>query len=154
MQTFDALRSLAPSGFTAACHIRFTTPSMMFQTYPVDWITLYGQNGWVMSDPTVRWAFGNFGAIRWSDIPLPDPKDILGQAATYGLVHGVIFATGADDDRTISGIARADRPYLDSEIAEATVLVGRIHHLTDQHMGLPEGLSEALTKARILHKLH
>ena len=72
----------------------------------------------MLADPMVFWGFGNDGTIRWSDIDLPDPHGILGQAAEFGLKYGVAVALGPTSSRTIGGFARDDREFSDDEIAE------------------------------------
>ena len=47
----------SPAGFAIALHIRFTTPTYLFQTYPKRWLDHYSSAGLVVHDPVVRWGF-------------------------------------------------------------------------------------------------
>ena len=111
------LMDTATAGFALAFHVRFTTPSFLFQTYPKDWLDYYSQNGLVMSDPTVAWGFENTGAIGWSDLTASDSAGVLAKAAEFGLKHGATCATGSDESRSIGSFARADRDFTDAERA-------------------------------------
>ncbi len=79
LRTVERLTALAPSGYAIALHVRFTTPTFLFQTYPREWIEVYTQRGYVMSDPTVMWGFSNTGRVRWSDLADQDSAGMLAQ---------------------------------------------------------------------------
>jgi len=121
------LTELAPKGFALGLHIRFASAHIMIQTYDPRWIEVYTEKGYMLCDPLVSWGFGNEGAVRWSQIDHPDPHDVLGQAAAYGLVYGVAVSYGPVSSRTIGGFAREDREFTDAEIAAIQASVRQLH---------------------------
>ncbi|WP_458790257.1 autoinducer binding domain-containing protein [Yoonia sp. MH D7] len=110
-----ALKETATGGFALAFHVRFTTPTFLFQTYPKDWLDYYSQKGLVMSDPTVAWGFENSGVISWADLRAEDTGAVLEKAAEFGLVYGATCAMQSDDSRSIGSFARADRDFTPQE---------------------------------------
>ena len=124
------LAKLAPSGYFVGLHIRFTSPLMTFQTYPQAWTDHYTVNGYAMRDPIIAWGFSELGATRWSEITFPDTFGILAEGARHGLVYGVAVSCGPVTSRTISGLARADREFLDDEVQLAKQIITELHDLT------------------------
>lgn len=133
------LSDLAPKGYALGLHIRFASAHLMIQTYDPRWTEVYTERGYMLADPMVFWGFGNDGAIRWSEIDLPDPHDIIGQARSHGLLFGVAVAYGPTSSRTIGGFARADREYRDDEIARISEIVQQLHAASEP----PEQLTSA-----------
>lgn len=133
------LSGLAPKGYALGLHIRFSSAHLMIQTYDPRWTEIYIERGYMLADPTVFWGFGHDGAIRWSQVGLPDPHGILEQARDYGLVYGVAVSCGPISSRTIGGFARDDREFTDSEIAEIQAIVARLHEISTP----PEQLTPA-----------
>ena len=121
------LSDLAPKGYALGLHIRFASAHLMIQTYDPRWTEIYTERGYMLADPMVFWGFGNDGAIRWSEIDLPDPHGILDQARSHGLTYGAAVAFGPTASRTIGGFARADREYNDDEIARISEIVEKLH---------------------------
>lgn len=121
------LSDLAPKGYALGLHIRFAAAHLMIQTYDPRWTEIYTENGYMLADPMVFWGFGNDGAIRWSEIDLPDPHNIMGQAAQFGLKYGIAVTTGPTSSRTIGGFARDDREFTDAEIEKIRGLVEKLH---------------------------
>ena len=121
------LSDLAPRGYALGLHIRFAAAHLMIQTYDPRWTEIYTEKGYMLADPMVFWGFGNDGAIRWSDIDLPDPLNIMGQARRFGLTFGVAVSTGLTSSRTIGGFARDDREFTDTEIARIRSVVETLH---------------------------
>lgn len=121
------LNKLAPAGYALGLHIRFASALMMIQTYDPKWIEVYTQNGYMLCDPMISWGFGTEGAVRWSEIGHPDPHDIFGKAASFGLKYGVVVSHGAVSSRTIGGFARSDREFNDQEIDRIHSTVRHLH---------------------------
>ncbi|GKY89195.1 autoinducer binding domain-containing protein [Sinisalibacter aestuarii] len=145
------LSGLAPKGYALGLHIRFASAHLMIQTYDPRWSEIYTERGYMLADPMVFWGFGNDGAIRWSEIDLPDPHGILDQAAGFGLQYGVAVACGPTSSRTIGGFARGDREFNESEIAEITSIVLRLHEASTP----PEQLTPAQRMAlRLIARGH
>lgn len=165
------LSDLAPKGYALGLHIRFAAAHLMIQTYDPRWTELYTEKGYMLADPMIFWGFGHDGWTRWSDIDLPDPHNIIGQARHFGLIYGVVVAHGPTSSRTIGGFARNDREFEDHEIEQIQEIVIQLHdesippeHLTSaQRMALRLiakgsrhaeaaailGISESALKARL-----
>lgn len=133
------LSDLAPKGYALGLHIRFASAHLLLQTYDPRWTQIYSEHGYMLADPMVFWGFGNDGAIRWSDIDLPDPHDIFGQARAFGLKYGVAVSLGPTSSRTIGGFAREDREFEDREIAKIQEIVAQLHAASEP----PEQLTAA-----------
>ena len=126
-QGLAKLADLSPKGYALGLHIRFASAHLMIQTYDARWTEIYTEKGYMLADPMVFWGFGTEGAIRWSALDLPDPHDILGQAASFGLTYGLAVSFGPTSSRTIGGFARGDREYTDAEIAAIQDIVQDLH---------------------------
>ena len=135
---------LAPGGFFFALHIRFALPLLHLQTYPQGWTDRYTEEAYALRDPIIAWGFSTIGAIRWSEIDLPDPFDILGQAKAFGMVYGLAVSCGPMKSRTIASASRDDREFTDGEIATFSDLVGRLHTITEPPTSLTDAQIEAL----------
>lgn len=133
------LSRLAPSGYALGLHIRFASAHIMVQTYDRSWIERYTQNGYMLCDPLVSWGFANEGVVRWSALDFPDPHNVLGQAAEYGLKYGIAVSHGLVSSRSIGGFARSDREFEDSEIALILQTVIALHRESTP----PESLTPA-----------
>lgn len=139
-----ALGEFAQAGYYIALHIRFAAPLMTFQTYDPAWVDHYTARAYAMRDPMTAWAFSTEGAKRWSEIDIPDPFEIMREAASFGLKFGLQVACGPISSRTIAAIARSDREFTDDEIATIRDLVGRLHQLSDPPEQLTAAQAEAL----------
>lgn len=129
VHTLEQMKGMAPTGYAMALHVRFTTPTFLFQTYPKEWIDTYSQRGYVMSDPTVAWAFGNTGVIRWADLAESDSAGILREAAARGMTHGFTLATDAGGSQSLGSFTRG-ADFSDEEIAGIRALFDRLHAVT------------------------
>lgn len=62
------LSAICDTGFAIAAHIRYTRPSLLYQTYARKWSEHYSEKGYMLCDPVVIWVLpipdGCFG-IRW-----------------------------------------------------------------------------------------
>lgn len=138
------LGKLAPCGYHVGLHIRFVAPLMSYNTYDKAWIDHYTRRGFALSDPTVAWGLTRSGAVRWRDITLPDPRNVLATARRFGLNFGVSVAIGPASSRTIAGVARSDREFLDSEIEAIEETVWKLHRATKPPTNLTQAELEAL----------
>lgn len=145
MSLLDSLDPLCPAGYALAFHIRYATPNFLFQTYATDWIDIYSQRGYVMTDPTVRWGFENLGWCRWSDLADDDAAGVLAEAAQHGLGHGFVFALETEGSRSMTSFARNDRSFSDDEVNAIRVKAARLHDLT---AGLAELSPDTAAKLR------
>ncbi|OUD11040.1 hypothetical protein BVC71_04045 [Marivivens niveibacter] len=129
--TLTTAKSLCTSGFALGLHVVYTAPSIMLQTYRTDWTAKYVEKGMVVSDPTVHWAFQNRGAARWSEMDLPDPQNVMPQAAEYGLAYGCVTSIQPKDVQSMGFFARDDREFTDDEIETLLACTQKMHDLTD-----------------------
>lgn len=139
----------SPAGFAIALHVRFTTPTFLFQTYPKRWMDHYSAAGLVMNDPTVHWGFSNIGHIRWSALEAIDSAGVLEQAKDFGIMNGVTIAVLLSGSRSISSFARADREFCDLEMTELEDGLARLHVATLGQESLSDSDRQALTEMSI-----
>ena len=141
-----SLATMSPRGCMIGYHVRYSRPVRRVCTYPSDWITEYTRLNMIVADPSVIWGVMNEGALRWSDFAghVPDPLDVMGQAASMGLRHGVTVSCGPPESRSIMGAARADREFTDPEIARMQDLLRQGHGILDQAIAMRPILVEAL----------
>ena len=143
----DEIGQLAPSGYYVALRIGFAFPMEEVNAFPVDWISHYTKQRFMLFDPIVRWAYSNVGTIRWSEIPLDDPKRIIAQAQTFGMRFGVtvsVFDSGADAQRSFASFTRADREYTELEVKLLRSYLARRHNETAPPTNLTKAELEAL----------
>lgn len=124
------LRSAHPAGFSVALHMTFAAPRYLFQSFERAWIDLYSQRGMVLRDPTVRWALGNTGAIRWSALPDPAGQEVMRLAAAHGMRFGFTEAIVSAGSRSFVNCANARREATEAEIAAAGRVLAALHRLT------------------------
>lgn len=124
------LDEMSPAGFAIALHIKYTTATLLFQTYPTKWVEHYTSKGLVMHDPAVKWGFENTGAIRWRDQVDEDPYGVIQEAKRYGMTHGVTIALFDQMSRTVAAFSRSDRDFLDVEIDEIHEKLKMLHAAT------------------------
>lgn len=143
----EEIGQLAPSGYYIALRIGFAFPMEEVNAFPSDWISHYTNQRFMLFDPIVRWAYGNVGTCRWSEMPLDDPKRIIAQAQTFGMRFGVtvsIFESGADAQRSFASFTRGDREYTDLEVKLLKAYLTRRHSETAPPTNLTRAELEAL----------
>lgn len=143
----DEIGQLAPSGYYVALRIGFAFPMEEVNAFPQDWINHYTKQRFMLFDPIVRWAYGNVGTIRWSDLSVEDPKRIIAQAQTFGMRYGAtvsVIDSGADAQRSFASFTRADRDYTDLEVKLLHAYLTRRHNETAPPTNLTKAELEAL----------
>ncbi|MDR9428733.1 MAG: autoinducer binding domain-containing protein [Salibaculum sp.] len=130
------LENQSPTGFAIAFHIKFTTPEFLLQTYPKDWIDLYSERGYVMSDPIVRWGFSETGVMSWADLATWDDAGVLAESERFGMKHGVAISIEAEGTRSVAGFARSDRDFTGEEVARLKADVEALHRMTSSADGM------------------
>lgn len=138
------LAQLAPEGFFFALHIRFALPLLHHQTYPQGWTDRYTEEAYALRDPIIAWGFSTVGSTRWSELEIPDPFDILGQAKEFGMIYGLAVSCGPMQSRTIASASRADREFHDEEIKMFQALILQLHDMTEPPTSLTDAQIEAL----------
>lgn len=124
-------------GYAIALHIRYTTPTFLFQTYPAAWTEFYSENGLVLQDPALRWGFSNTGHTTWESLAEDDVMGVFKNASKHGLKHGVVMALERDGSRSVASFARDDRPFTEAEIATIETAVTELHDRTLKADSLP-----------------
>lgn len=145
------LEKLAPAGYVLGLHIRYNSATLMFCTYPDEWMDLYTQNGYMLTDPLVAWGVANQGSARWSALNVPDPNDVLIKAQEFDLNFGIAVSCGLETSRTIGGFARTDREFTDQEMQDVQEIVLHMHRETAPAVNLTNtqvAVIELLAKGR------
>jgi LuxR family transcriptional regulator len=145
----ERLQGVATGGFAIGLHIRFATPSYMFQSYPKAWLDLYSREGLLMRDPAVAWAFAQEGKVRWADLEPEDSARVFERAREYGLVHGMTLSLVREGSRSIGGFARRDRFFDPEEIDALEDGLGVIHDMTHGGQPLPESVRAGLRRLSV-----
>ena len=148
-QKLIALNEFAPAGWALALHVHFTAATFILQTYDQKWRDYYTKNGFVMSDPIVKWGYENRGSTFWDDLTSDDPIGVLQAAADHGLGYGVVTSVGTDAGFSIGGFARNDRPYTAEEAEHVRVATEEIHELTNNLSELSPDTAEAMRRLAI-----
>ena len=139
----ERLDQIAPNGFFFGLHIRHTLPLFTHQTYPSLWVNHYIKEAYALRDPIIAWGLDRVGTCRWSEIDIPDPFDILGQAQEFGMNFGIAVSFGPLTSRTIATASRPDREFTDTEIASFADVIDALHTIYQP----PESLTDAQTEA-------
>ncbi|MEL6167264.1 MAG: autoinducer binding domain-containing protein [Pseudomonadota bacterium] len=126
----DRLSAVANSGFAIALHVRFTTPTYLFQTYDNAWMHYYSSAGLVMHDPTVRWGFEHDGTIRWEDLAPLDKNGVLDAAREHGLAFGVTMALSDGDSKSIASFSKSDLEFSEDEVNAIRDMLVTLHRET------------------------
>lgn len=112
------LSTLASAGHYIALRIGFAFPKEEVNAFPPAWVEEYTREGYMMSDPVLRWIYDSEGLCRWSAVPFPDPRGIMPAACLHGLVHGVAVSIrdpAPNGQRSFGSFARPDREFTDLE---------------------------------------
>ena len=143
-ELYDELRDLSPQGYAVGLHIRFASPTIYHSCYPADWVAYYNANSYYLRDPLVFWCIGTAGTARWSEIPLPDPFNVLKKAAAFGMNYGVVSSYGPITSRSMVGICRSDREFSDEEMARLADITVQLHIRARPTSDLTKAQIEAL----------
>ena len=141
---FAKLQSASPKAYAAGLHIRFAAPLISESTYVPEWTEHYTLNAYGLRDPMIAWGLSCEGIIRWSELELPDPFNIWGQAAEFGLKYGLAISCGPIQSRTIVGAAREDREFTDDEAAHLAGIVRTLHEVAEPKTELTKAQLQAL----------
>ena len=139
----ERLDQIAPNGFFFGLHIRHTLPLFTHQTYPSLWVNHYIREAYALRDPIIAWGLDRVGTCRWSEIDIPDPFNILGQAQEFGMNFGIAVSFGPLHSRTIATASRPDREFTETEIASFADVIDALHAIYQP----PESLTDAQTEA-------
>lgn len=126
----DSFLQRSPGGYFVALRIGFAFPMFEKNAFPKDWVAQYSARGYVLADPVMNWLYRETGAIRWSEIPLDDPRGVLEEAKVFGLKYGVAVCCADKDgngQRSFGSFTRSDREFLDVEIQELQEKIQQMH---------------------------
>jgi LuxR family transcriptional regulator, quorum-sensing system regulator SdiA len=143
----DQIDQFAPAGFYVALRVGFSFPEEELNNLPDLWVEFYTTHGLVVQDPAMRWVYGNTGSARFSEMEMPDPQQVRGHAAVFGLSYGtaVSVMVAADRGRRSYGLFyRDDREFEDREIAELNKIMVQLHKGHEDEKGLTAAEIEAL----------
>lgn len=147
--TLADLMKVATAGFAIGLHVRFTTSTFMFQTYPSSWAEEYSREGLIARDPTVAWGFSNEGIIDWKELESLDDAGVLARARMQGLVHGVTVSLFREGSRSIGSFARSDRYFTQPELHQIEEAMIELHDSTASVRSLPEDVRESLHRLSV-----
>ena len=142
-QKLGELSTFCDHGFALAVHIRYTRPTLLYQTYDQAWADHYSEKGYMLSDPVVHWGLTNSGWVEWSSLADRDPEGVIAAAVAHGLTNGWTYSVGPASSRTIAGVPRST-PYTSADRAYIRSLIDSIHDLTEGFDSFPPDLQEAL----------
>lgn len=145
------LGQIAPLGHYIALRIGFAFPMSEQNALPERWIEHYTHHGLMVHDPVIQWVYGNTGAIRWSEITLPDPKGVMDDARKFGLAYGAAVSCADESPdcfRSFGTFVRADREFTDAELSLLARMVRRLHASRAQVLNVTSAELEALKLVR------
>jgi len=125
------ISALATAGYYLALRVGFAFPMEEVNALPQDWVDHYTRNRFMLHDPLIRWVYAHSGAVRWSEIDIPDGRQILKQATEHGLRFGVAvccYDDSSEGQRSFGTFARSDREFEAAEVARLEDAVLRMHH--------------------------
>lgn len=143
----ETMRELAPVGYYLALRVGFAFPMEEINAFPPEWVEFYTRERFMLFDPVIRWCYQNAGAIRWSAIPVADPRNIMIHARDHGLRYGVAMSVFDDNSaglRSFGSFVRADREYTDDEMGLLEEHVIQLHQDREPPTNLTQAELEAL----------
>ena len=143
-QYLGKLEKLCDLGFALAIHIRYTRPTLLYQTYSQAWVDHYSMKGYMLTDPTVIWGLEHVGRIRWSDLTGQDSVGVFNDALAFGLTNGSTYATGPAASRTIASAAKSGADFTGAETDEFCRIVDAIHDATEGFEQFPAATQDKL----------
>lgn len=159
----EELEQLAPSGYYLALRLGFAFPMEEINALPTQWVEHYTAHRFMLHDPIIRWVYVNTGSIRWSEIEIPDPHNVVEMAYNFGLRYGVAvccFDDNPDGQRSFGSFARPDREFTDDEIAKLEAHIWHLHfekapptNLTNAEIEVLKMVKDGLRLKQIAHDL-
>lgn len=159
----DHIDQISPAGFYVAIRVGFSFPEEELNELPENWVEFYTMHGLVVHDPAMKWVYANTGAVRLTDIALPDPHHVRERAVVYGLSHGaaVSLVTPADRGRRSYGLFfRDDREFEAADLLKLQEILSRLHSgvevpvvLTAAEIEVLKMQSDGLRLKQIAHEI-
>ncbi|WP_187793593.1 autoinducer binding domain-containing protein [Paracoccus amoyensis] len=114
-----ALHQLAPSGWIMGFNLTYRGPEHLFNAYPEAWRAVYEERNYFFGDPIAVWTITNDGAVRWSEVRIPDVRGVMRHARRYKLNYGMAISRKVAGKRSFLTLSHPDREFTDQEIATA-----------------------------------
>ena len=143
----EQINKISPAGFYVAIRVGFSFPEEELNELPDNWVEFYTTHGLVVHDPAMKWVYGNTGAMKMSDIALPDPHQVRERAAVFGLSHGAVISVMTPSDRgrrSYGFFFRADRDFESGDLQSLRDIVNKLHSGGDAELQLTAAEVEAL----------
>ncbi len=118
------LREIGEAGFVVAFNMSIHGPEYMHSEFPKEWQAIYEERSFAVGDPVLMWAMAYQGTRRWSEIKLPDMRNVMASAQAFGLRFGAVLSTKHDRKRSFMSLARSDREISDIELELAETIFG------------------------------
>ena len=159
----NEIGQIADAGYYLALRVGFAFPAEEVNALPRAWVDHYTVQRFMLADPVIRWVYSHTGAIRWSEITLEDPRNVMRAAREFGLQHGAAvccFDGSADGRRSFGTFVRSDRPFSDGELGQLEGLLRQLHedkspptNLTNAEIEALRMVKEGLRLKQIAHEL-
>lgn len=143
----EQINKISPAGFYVAIRVGFSFPEEELNELPDNWVEFYTTHGLVVHDPAMKWVYGNTGAMKMSEIALPDPHQVRERAAVFGLSHGAVISVMTPSDRgrrSYGFFFRADRDFVAADLVSLRDIVTKLHSGGDAEVQLTAAEVEAL----------
>ena len=142
-ELLDKLKTICDRGFALAVHIRYTRPTLLYQTYAQEWADHYSEMGYMLLDPTVHWGLANVGSMDWDMLTAHDPEGIIQAARDHGLSNGWTYAVGPPTSRSLASMTRAT-PFTEAQRNQVRAIIDEIHDITEGFDHFPPDLQHKL----------
>ncbi|MGL4319807.1 MAG: LuxR C-terminal-related transcriptional regulator [Paracoccaceae bacterium] len=143
----DNIQRMAPAGFYLALRVGFTFPEEELNRLPYLWVEHYTRHGLVVHDPLMKWVYAHQGVARWSDLDIPDPREVRQAAYAHGLLFGAVASASSVAEkgkRSYGLFFRADRDFNDGDLESLQSLLETLHSGTKMERNLTANEIEAL----------
>jgi LuxR family transcriptional regulator, quorum-sensing system regulator SdiA len=156
-----SFHQISPAGFYIALRVGFSFPEEELNALPEIWVEFYTAHGLVVHDPAMQWAYSTTGAIRFTEVTLPDPHLVFAHAAVFGLSFGAVVSVLRPEDRgrrSYGVFFRDDRAFTAAELAKLLSMVTALHQggepaLTAAEMVALKLQSEGMRQKQIADQL-
>ncbi len=141
------IEPIATAGFYVALRVGFSFPESEMNALPDGWVEHYTTHGLVVADPILKWAYGNSGVARLSELGLPDPQKVLPRAVKHGLGFGAVASIMGPNDqgrRSYGFFFRADREMSEPELQTLQELLHEVHFWREEGKSLTAAEIQAL----------
>ncbi|MDE4297158.1 autoinducer binding domain-containing protein [Phaeobacter gallaeciensis] len=143
-ETREYIEDVALSGYSLCINQSMLGYEHFESTYPVEWQSEYARRRYYVGDPVVTWAVIHSGDKRWSDILVPDMRNIMKKARTHGLVYGAVFCRSGRGKCSFLNVARDDRELTLQEMFRISDLFSNFIDILEKEPRLTQGELDVL----------